>query len=40
MSVAVYKDVSHYLSSKQNAAPKELAADWALLEELHNKRSY
>ncbi|KAG7214137.1 hypothetical protein KM043_001491 [Ampulex compressa] len=32
------KDVSTYLSSKQNASDKELAAEWAQLEELYNKR--
>lgn len=34
----VSKDVNTYLSQNQNVADKELAAEWAQLEELHNKR--
>ncbi|XP_043521541.1 26S proteasome non-ATPase regulatory subunit 13 [Frieseomelitta varia] len=32
------KDVNTYLSQNQNVADKELAAEWAQLEELYNKR--
>ncbi|XP_020710650.2 26S proteasome non-ATPase regulatory subunit 13 [Athalia rosae] len=32
------KDVTSYLSQKQNVPDKELAAEWAQLEELHNKK--
>lgn len=32
------KDVTSYLSQKQNVSDKELAAEWAQLEELHNKK--
>lgn len=32
------KDVNTYLSQNQNIADKELAAEWAQLEELYNKR--
>lgn len=32
------KDVNSYLTAKQNSSPKELAVDWALLEEFHNKK--
>lgn len=34
------KDVNTYLSQNQNAADKELAAEWAQLEELYNKRYF
>lgn len=37
-ATAPQKDVSTYLSEMQNAADKELAAEWAQLEELYNKR--
>ncbi|XP_012279096.1 26S proteasome non-ATPase regulatory subunit 13 [Orussus abietinus] len=32
------KDVSTYLNQKQNVSDKELAAEWAQLEELYNKK--
>lgn len=38
MATAVVKDVNAYLSAKQLSAPQELADDWALLEEYHNKK--
>lgn len=38
MASAAVKDVTNYLNKKQNASPKELATDWALLEEYHNKK--
>ena len=39
MAGGVVKDVSTYLSSKQSEeTDKELAAEWAQLEELHNKK--
>ncbi|KAK9506980.1 hypothetical protein O3M35_008819 [Rhynocoris fuscipes] len=38
MAAAVAKDVNSYLSAKQHSAPKELADDWAQLEEYHNKK--
>ncbi|KAG6797414.1 26S proteasome non-ATPase regulatory subunit 13 [Apis laboriosa] len=39
MAVSVApKDVNTYLSQNQNVADKELAAEWAQLEELYNKR--
>lgn len=34
----VAKDVNTFLSLKQNVADKELAAEWAQLEELYSKR--
>ena len=34
------KDVNTYLSQNQNVADKELAAEWAQLEELYNKRYF
>lgn len=37
VSVAV-KDVNTFLSQKQNVSDKELAAEWAQLEELYGKR--
>lgn len=41
MAVSVApKDVNTYLSQNQNAADKELAAEWAQLEELYNKRYF
>jgi len=36
-TVAV-KDLNTFLSQKQNVADKELAAEWAQLEELYSKR--
>jgi hypothetical protein len=36
-TVAV-KDVNTFLSQKQNVADKELATEWAQLEELYSKR--
>lgn len=32
------KDVNSFLTQKQNVADKELAAEWAQLEELYSKR--
>lgn len=32
------KDVNAYLSAKQSSAPKEIASEWALLEEYHTKK--
>lgn len=32
------KDVGTFLSQKQNVSDKELAGEWAQLEELYNKR--
>jgi hypothetical protein len=34
----VAKDLNTFLSQKQNVADKELAAEWAQLEELYGKR--
>lgn len=31
-------NVTDYLAKKQKESPKDLAAEWAELEELHNKR--
>ncbi|XP_014255171.1 26S proteasome non-ATPase regulatory subunit 13-like [Cimex lectularius] len=38
MAAVQVKDVNAYLTAKQSNAPKELADDWALLEEYHNKK--
>ncbi|XP_018561999.1 26S proteasome non-ATPase regulatory subunit 13 [Anoplophora glabripennis] len=39
MATAVHQsNVSDYLSKKQKESPKELGAEWAELEELHNKK--
>lgn len=32
------QNVSDYLSKKQKEGPQDLAADWAEIEELHNKK--
>lgn len=32
------KDVSQFLTAKQSESSKELAAEWAKLEELYNKK--
>lgn len=32
------KDVNTFLNQRQNVTDKELAADWAQLEELYNKK--
>nr|BAN21184.1 26S proteasome subunit [Riptortus pedestris] len=37
-STSGVKDANSYLTAKQSSSPKELAADWALLEEYHNKK--
>lgn len=34
----VKDSVSQYLSAKQSESSKELAAEWAALEELYNKK--
>lgn len=39
MAAIAVKDVSSYLSSKQSEeSDKDLAEEWAQLEELHNKK--
>lgn len=38
-TVAVQSNVSDYLSKKQQESPKDIGAEWAELEELHNKKS-
>lgn len=31
-------NITDYLSKKQKESPKDLAAEWAEIEELHNKK--
>lgn len=38
MATTASQNVSDYLSKKQVDAPKDIAGDWAQLEELHNKK--
>ncbi|EEB19546.1 26S proteasome non-ATPase regulatory subunit, putative [Pediculus humanus corporis] len=38
MAGPVVKDVSQYLQARQSESPKEIASDWAKLEELYNKK--
>lgn len=37
-SVASPVNVTDYLTKKQRECPKDLAPEWAQLEELHNKK--
>lgn len=37
-AIGVTRDVNTYLANKQAEAEKDLAAEWAVLEELHNKK--
>lgn len=40
MAAAVHQstNVNDFLSKKQKESPKDIAADWAEIEELHNKK--
>jgi hypothetical protein len=38
MAAVAVKDVGDYLLSKQRESDKDLAGEWAKLEELHNKK--